>query len=357
MKESIGKLYFFKFIYLFKSNFKRFLVINFIALLPVFAIFYGAINIFPYLVDYFNSLNIAVLEVLPEYDKFIIVAIDKLDSKDPPDDAGTGVAYLYVFKKDVFNRIRRYVFTNPYDSSVIGLLRSKAIGTAVVPFYGESVIIKDKNGKAFATIWIDRLQKGSIEIINYKKQREWSQRNFIYYTFLFLSGLIILGGLVGGIGEFVQRMVYHEVQKFSYIFAAITKNFFKSLVVFLFFFIISSAVFANIYFYIFIVSNEISVFVAAMNIWMFIFFLFILQWVLPLMVINSDESIWRTMKKSLFFSFDNFEFSMKVLVNIMFMFVISILTLSLIPGISGILAFLSNSLKEVSVKYSLQDTA
>ncbi len=352
MIESIGKLYLFKYWYFFKSNVKRLILINLISLIPIVSVVYGLVNIIPYLLDYFSSMNMAVLEIDPDYNDLVFVVMDKTATEH----TGDSVADVFIFKKSSFKKIRRFIFLSTYGSDVKNLLMKEAIGGISIPFYGESITIKNRNGKPVATVWIDKLHRGAIEVFSYRKRREWNQKDFVYYTFFLLSGLILLGGVVGGIGEYVQRMVYHEVQKFTFLFNAIARNFFKSIVVFLFLFIITAAVAANIYFYIFIVSSEVSVFVAALNIWMLIFFLFILQWVYPLMVINSDESIWRTMKKSLFFSFDNFEFSLKILINFIAMFIASVFTAGLVPGVSGILSFLSNSLKEISVKYRIHDT-
>ena len=340
-----------KYFYFFKYNISRLLSLNLISIIPLGMMVLGLINTLPFIIDYFNSMNVAILDIKPEYNRVVFVVIAKGGEK------GDKLADLYLFKTKDFNSVRRYFFIPPYDKNKVDILSRKAIGKATVTFFGEPVVVKSRSGKPIATVWLSKIGKGTIEVMNYRKRKEWNQVSFAKNTILFLLGLILLGGMLGGLSEYGQRMVYHEARKFGYVFKAIRKHFVKSLVISIFLFIIIFAVAANIYFYVFLFSNDVSVFVAALNLWMLVFFMFILLWVFPLMVINSDESIWRLMRKSLFLSFDNFEYTVDVLMTMILLIVVTVLTAGLLPGITGIFSFLSNSLKEISARYSKLDTA
>ena len=51
-----------------------------------------------------------------------------------------------------------------------------------------------------------------------------------------------------------------------------------------------------------------SVFIAALNFWMLVFFLIALLWAYTLMILNRNESLFKVVKKSLYISFDNLEY-------------------------------------------------
>lgn len=352
MKDVMTRMSFIKYFYFLKNNISRLFLLNIITLIPISMLVFGLFNTLPFIIDYFNSMNMAVLDIKPSYEKAIFVVISDSDEKD-----SNNLADLYMFKNENFNSIRRYLFIPPYNQNKSDIIKKKAIGTASITFFRGPVTVKSKDGKPIATVWLSKVGKGAVEVMNYRKKREWDQITFIKYTALLLLGLILLGGMLGGLYEYIQRMIYHEVRKFIYVFIAIKRHFVKSLVVSILFFIIVSAVSANIYFYIFIFSDEVSVFVAALNLWMLVFFMFILLWIFPLMVINSNESVWKLMKKSLFLSFDNFEYTIDVLLTVLLFVVLTAISAGLIPGITGIFSFLSNSLKEISASYSKQDTA
>lgn len=351
MKDIMTRMSLIKYLYFFKFNFFRLIMLNLIPLIPLGMMIFGLVNTLPSIIDYFNSMNMAVLEIDPVYQKAVFVVVTR------DEDKSDSLADLYMFKSTDFNSLRKYFFIPPYDDDKITTLSKRAIGTATITFFGEPITVKDKNGASIATVWISKVGKGTIEVMTYKQRREWNQINFAEYISLFFIGLILFGGMLGGLSEFVQRMVYHETRKFGYIFTTMRKHFIKSLVITIFLVIIIFAVVANIYFYIFLFSNDVSVFVAALNLWMLVFFMFIFLWIFPLMVINSDESIWRLMRKSLFLSFDNFEYTIDVLLIVVVMVLSTVLTVGIIPGITGIFSFLSSSLKEISARYSKMDTA
>ena len=351
MKDVMTRMTLVKYFYFFRYNFSRLVLLNLITMIPLGMMAFGLYNTLPSIIDYFNSMNMAILEVDPSYEKAVFIAIARDDSK------SDNITDLYMFEPEDFNSLRRYFFIPPYNKDKAEFLGEKAIGTAVVTFFDESITVKDKEGNPIATVWLSKVGKGTIEVMNYRKRREWNQMSFSQYTVLFLVGLILFGGMLGGISEYAQRMIYHEVRKFTYVFRAIWKHFVKSLVISIFLFIIFSIVVANIYLYIFLFSNDVSVFVAALNLWMLVFFMFILLWIFPFMVINSNESIWRLMRKSLFLSFDNFEYTVDVLLFVGVFAVLSLITAGIFPGVTGIFSFLSNSLKEISARYSKMDTA
>jgi uncharacterized membrane protein YesL len=165
----------------------------------------------------------------------------------------------------------------------------------------------------------------------------------------------MLTGSLGGVSDYTQRVVFHEMKSFGYLVKAIRRFFWRSLLMSVFFTVVVGAIGTNIYFY--IVGNDMSVFIAAINCWMLLFFIFILYWVYPLLILNRDESIWRVIKKSLFVSFDNFEFTIDCLVFLSLMLIFSCATLFIVPGIAGGFSFMNSALKDVSYRYSQTDTA
>jgi hypothetical protein len=339
---------FFKFFFLSLSNAKRLVVVN-LVFLPVLALFsYCFINLIPLAVRYIDSINLSVLQVNPAYDRLAIVVVGT--------DGGEVAGQVYVFKRSVLRSIRRYLFAEGFAGPGSRILREKAIAFGEIKQQKQVVTLRGEQGEPIVTIRADDVKPGSVEILFYRSRSPVRQNVILLYAGGLLAGFLLLSGSFCGISDYTQRVVFHETRGFSYLFRSIRRSFGRSLIISLVFSVIIGAVIANIYFYIFIMSTDASVFIAAINFWMLVFFLLILLWVYPISVMNRDESLWRVMKKSLFVSFDNFDFTLHTLLLIVPMGVLSAATVCLLPGISGVFSYLNTALKELSSRYSAMET-
>jgi len=336
-------------------------MINLLFLLPSLLFAYSLVRIVPVMLHYINTLNVSVLHAAPRYDGLAVVVMSPSIGRTPGtrgagsaaafrarvNDYGTGGREcVYVFKREDFRRVRKAVFMNDGDT-----LAKRALGSADVPLSNEPIVIRDQEGEAVATVRVESVKSGTVELLFYRARRKEPGRPLLYGLLLF-SGWVIVSGALGGINDYTQRIVFHEPKNFGYLLYAVKRHFARSLVVSLFFSVTIGAVCANIYFYIFIVASDVSVFIAAINVWMLLFFLLVLFWVYPLLVLGGDESVWKIMKKSLFLSFDNFTFSLRGIGTLLLMVFISFFTLLIFPGISFCFGFVNTALKEVSSRYS-----
>jgi len=336
---------FIKFIFLSHSNIKRFILINLILLVPLCVFFYTLFQLVPLAVRYIDSFNISVQEMSADYGKLAVVVISEKNKNES----------VYVIKRKDFNSLRKYVFLSTSDENAEHILRERALGYSDIPFYGKSLAINDKKGDRLVTLFIQGGRENTIEILFLNEKKNISKQRAFLYEVLLVMSFVLISGSLGGISDFTQRVVFHETKNFAYLCQAIETYFFRSLFVSVFFTIVIGAIATNIYFYIFIINNELSVFIAALNFWMLVFFIFILFWVYPLLILNRDESIWKVMKKSLFVSFDNFKFTLDSLLLLFLMIIFSCITFFTIPGFAGIFSFMNSALKEISYRYSRPD--
>jgi hypothetical protein len=291
-------------------------------------------------------MNISVLYAHPGYRGFAVVIISQAQSERKQRND------VYVFNRKLFNSLRKHIFLSDIEETSLRILQENALAHGEIQFPNQPITLENESGQKIISFTIENIREGTIEILFYNitnpKERDRVIINVIIMTFCYL---IIAGSLVG-INDYTQRVVFHETRGFSYLFKSIGRSFTRSFIISLFFSVIIGAVAANIYFYIFIMSADISVFIAAINFWMLVFFLFILLWVFPLSVMNRDDSIWKAMKKSLFVSFDNFTFTLRALLLLLFMGILSAVTLSIFPGFAGAFSFLNTALKELSSRYN-----
>jgi uncharacterized membrane protein YesL len=320
-------------------------------LIPLVVFSYSAIKLVPLLIRYIDSLNISVLEADRSYSKLALVVISKAKGGK----GFSGHNRVYLFKKSDFNSIRKYIFLSSFDKSSADTLNEKSLAHGEITKLNSPVTLTDRSGKDLVTFKIEDISEGNIEILFFNtKARPKGTPFFIYLTLLIVSFFLVTGSL-GGISDFTQRVVFHEPKGFGYLFRSIKSNFFQSVIISFILFVVIGAVAANIYFYIFVLSTDISVIIAAINFWMLIFFLFILLWVFPLYVFSREDTVWRVIKKSLFLSFDNFEFTLKALFYLFVLIVSSVFTIFILPGLAGAMSFLNTALKEISSRYRSVD--
>lgn len=343
---------FLKFLFLSQSNIKRFLIVNILLLLPFGTFIYALIQLIPIAVSSINSFNVSVEHVSPEYEKLAIV-IRSGRRENGDFDQGR----VYVFTRRDFNRLRRYVFLSRSDSQSDAILEDKSLGFSNISFFTSSITINDKSGNPLVTLGFENPGEDVLEILLVTSNPAPGRLRIIANLLLLVAGFTLTFGSLGGVSDYTQRVVFHEAKDFAYFFQSLRRYFIRSFTLGLFFAIVFCAVVLNIYFYIFLISNDISVFIAAVNFWMLVFFIFIFLWVYPLFILNRDESIWRVMRKSLFISFDNFDFTFRSLALVLLMFLISCFTVFIIPGFTGVFSFLNSALKDISHRYTRIESA
>ena len=340
-----------KFLFVSLSNMKRLVFINLIFLIPILVFLYTLIQLVPLVIRCLDSMNVSVLYVNPEYKKLAVVIISKKTG------AEGRINDVYIFDRKAFNPVRKHIFLSELDENSLNILRENALVFGEIYYPNQQVSLESKTGEKIITFRVENVREGSIEVLFYNFVTPTDKGLVVIYSTLMVLSFLLISGSLGGIIDYTQRVVFHETKGFSYLFKSIKKNFARSVIITLFFSIITGAVVSNIYFYIFIMSADISVFIAAINFWMLIFFIFILLWVFPLFVMSKGESVWKIMKKSLFVSFDNFDFTIDALFFLFLMGILSIVTLFIIPGFAGTFSFLNTALKEVSSRYNKSDVA
>jgi hypothetical protein len=334
---------FLKFLFLSQSNLKRFVVVNLLLLLPLTGLCFSLYELVPRAVSLLDSFNVAVQWVREGYDHLAIAVVTGERDR------------AYVFRREDFNVLRRYLFSSPEENRAI--LEEASVSWGMILFYGRPQTFLGKDGEPLATLTLEKAKENVIQVLFYTRDRAPQSPPLILSISLFVVSFVFLFGSLGGVSDYTQRVVFHEMKSFSYLFGAIGRFFWRSLLVSLFFAIVISAIGTNVYFYIFIITGDFSVFIAALNVWMLIFFLFILFWVFPLLILNRDESVWRVMKKSLFISLDNFEFTMDCFIFSALMSVVSCATLFSVPGITGVSSFKNSALKDISHRYTQSDSS
>jgi len=334
---------FLKFLLLSQSNLKRLVLVNLLLLLPLAGLVYSLNRLVPRVIGFLDSFNVSIGWVREGYDRLAVAVVTGEED------------WVYVFQREDFTRLRRYLFyPDPKNRSI---LRSEALGSGVIRLYGQPQTIPGKDGAPLITCTLEGAKENVIQVLFFKRGTVTESSHLAGYITLFAGSFLLFFGSLGGVSDYTQRVVFHEMKSFSYLFRSIKRFFWRSIQVSLFFAIVVGAIGTNIYFYIFIISGDLSVFIAALNFWMLIFFFFILFWVFPLLILNRDESVWRVMKKSLFVSLDNFEFTMDCLIFSALMFVLSCITLFTMPGIAGVFSFKNSALKDISHRYTRDDTA
>jgi hypothetical protein len=312
-------------------------------LIPLSGLVYSLYVLVPQGIGYLDSFNISVEWLHEGYDRMTITIVT--GEKDR----------IYLQTRRDFNKTRRHLFIGSEESH--RMLEQASLGYANLQFFGEPHIIHDRQGNPLARVNVEVVKDDVIQVLFFRRGSVLGGRDVVLHLVLFAVSFILLFGSLGGVSDYTQRVVFHEMKSFVYLWGAIRRFFWRSLLVSFFFTVVVGAITTNIYFYMFIVNNDLSVFIAAINFWMLIFFIFILYWVYPLLILNRDESIWRVMKKSLFVSFDNFEFTLDCLSFLVLMLLFSSLTLFVIPGIAGSFSFMNSALKDVSYRYTQSDTA
>jgi len=346
-----------KFIFISLSNIKKLLLVNLVFIIPLLIFIFALIQLVPFVVHYIDTMNVSILQVNPGYGKIVLVmdSFSGAGEKNKVEEQNKDV-WIYIFKKSDLNRARRYFFLDLAENKKRELLFEKAIGVNRLRTLEEPFSIKDKHGNNIITLALRGVSESSVEIFYINPDFFAEEKPLTLYIILIIVSYFLIAGCLGGIADYIQRIVFHETKKFGYLTKAVIKHFMKSLIIAFIFTLVVSATITNIYYYLFISGGHSSVFVAGINFWMLIFFIVIFIWVYPIMALGSDEPVWKMMRKSLFISFDNFDFTIKVLIFLFLIGMMSVLSLFTLPGIAGTFSFLNTSLKEISSRYSSTDS-
>lgn len=378
----MDRIAFLKFFELIKNNIGKFLIINLLFFIPLVMLVAGASRIIPLGINFFDSLDVSIIDVNRNYGKLVMVVYYFPEKESGREDnffskifgktnkasesspvhksAGEknnvyGVAYLLDVR--VFNKVRKHVFMSfsgdPLSNAHFKLLQKVAISVKSIDSFDKPLEFYDKAGHLVMKVMLEPAAGGVAQIFFYKSRRFLNIPLYLSIV-LFAGGFLILAVSIGGITEYTQRIVFHENRKFSYLFEAIRRHILHSLIISLILLLVLAAIIANIYFYMFVMGNETSVFVAAINVWLFFFMILMFMWVFPISVINPEDSIMNIFKKAVYLCFDNFTTSLDMFLILILEIIISTLTLGLIPGISGIMAFLNSGIKEVSSRYIVE---
>lgn len=97
-------------------------------------------------------------------------------------------------------------------------------------------------------------------------------------------------------------------------------------------------------------QNMVGVLFASIVFWALVMFLLALQWYFPLEA-QMHGGFKKTLKKSFILMFDNFGFSIFFFIYSLILLALSVVTLSIIPGISGIMLAQNNALRLRLYKY------
>ena len=342
---------YFKFLSLSLGNLRKLLTVNLLLFVPVVLLLFTLYRLLPALVHYVDTLNVSVSDVAPGQGKLALVFVWGGDENGPwKEDT------LYVFRKRDFNSLRKHIFMSRYSGLSLRLLEERSLARGRITGFKEAIPLYSKSGDLLLTVEVKGMREGSIEFFFFGRWQPLPKRMVVLYPVLAALSFVLLGGAFGGITDYTQRVVFHEMKGFPFLLLSIRRNFLRSVAVSFFMLIVLGAVAANIYFYIFMLSTDVSVFIAALNFWMLVFFLIALLWAYPLMILNRNESLFKVVKKSLYISFDNLEYTGSTLFLLLAMGGLSLCTLSLFPGVAGGFSFLNNALKDLSARYTKPDT-
>ncbi len=98
-------------------------------------------------------------------------------------------------------------------------------------------------------------------------------------------------------------------------------------------------------------GNYVGLLLASALGWFVLISAIALQWFVPLYFLQSDNGFSKCLKKSFIVFFDNAGFSVKVFVLNIILFIVSIVTFSIIPGLSGLSLSCMNALRLRLYKY------
>lgn len=332
-----------KFVFLSRNNLRRHLLLNLLLLVPLGMFAFSLHQLIPRFVQLMEGLSVSVQEVHSSEQRLAVVVVHG-----PGPGAG-----VYVYPRERFNQMRGLLFRSAGDRQAATRAREQALGYREGVVYGEPFAVPDGRGEPVLSLYVEGARENAIEILFV--EGDWEGGGLLpgFLPWVLLAvGFPLLFGSLGGVTDYTQRVVFHETRRFGYFFRAVRAHFLRSLLVSLFFLVVIAAIGVNIYFYIFIISSDFSVFIAALNFWMLVFFLFVLFWVFPLLILNREETVWRIMRKSLFIAFDNFAFTLRSLGLLFLLFLGSCCTLFIFPGVAGLFAFQNAALKEISGRYS-----
>lgn len=173
----------------------------------------------------------------------------------------------------------------------------------------------------------------------------------IYLFYLIITVFIFVFSIsLGGTAEVMKNYAYYKSETWSVYKRGIKRNIKHSLFFFLVVEILVFMVYFTIPFYLSF-DNTLSFVPALILFWVLLFFLTALPYYFPLMTMMPGDGPMKTMKKAFIVLFDNPLLSLFLFLHILFDSALSVVTLGLLPGITGIMLSGSVMMKLLMKKY------
>ena len=174
--------------------------------------------------------------------------------------------------------------------------------------------------------------------------------NIILFYSVIALFLLLFSLSLGGTSEVVKNYADYKSDTWSVYIKGVRRHIKHSLFFFLVILLLAFMVLFTIPFYSSF-ESVIGLVLCVVLFWVFIFFLLALPYYFPLMTLFPLDGAFKTMKKAFMVSFDNPGKSVFLLLHIIFDFLFSILSIGLVPGVTGIMLSSSVMMKLLMKKY------
>lgn len=174
--------------------------------------------------------------------------------------------------------------------------------------------------------------------------------NIILFYLVMVLALLLFSLSFGGSADVVKNYADYKSETWGVYIKGVKRNLKHSLFFFLVVFVLSFMVFFTIPFYSSF-ESIIGLILCVILFWVLVFFILALPYYFPLMTFFPQDGPVKTMRKSFMVSFDNPGKSLFLLLHIIFDSVISVLTVGLAPGVTGIMLSSSVMMKLLMKKY------
>ncbi len=171
----------------------------------------------------------------------------------------------------------------------------------------------------------------------------------LFYVSIVIT-LLLISISLGGTAEVARNFSCYSSEVWRPYIRGIKRNIKHSLFFFLIIMLLSLVWMITIPFYS-AMESSIGVILSVVMIWVTIFFIMALPYYFALMTMLPGDGALKTLKKSFLVSFDNPGKSLFLLLHILFDSVISVFTVGLVPGITGIMLSESDMMKLLMKKY------
>ena len=350
------------------DNIGKYLVINFIFIVPFVVFSYSLVVTTPKLRAYIRRVNLeieflnitepSVFIVIPQYfdlNDGDLVMLKKSDS-------GTveGMTVLLATKQQYRSLVELINTSQKTEMPIEGkTLKSLIYGYGIskntiraivdiVPLSGDPHVIDTSAPAATLVITMKKSMTSSIVAVPVKPQRE-PKNVFIYYVVLFFILPLLFLSTLGGITKMTYELFLERGEPVVSVFTYIKKYFIKSFLIALIYAILFIFCILNIIFQ--PKTTLFSILFSFFNFWLLLFLLFSFIWVFPLQVQVQEKRVLHLVKMSFLLFFDNIVLSVFVAVYMVILILVSIFTAFLIPGIASITSLANITVFAMLLKY------